>query len=152
MLIKFFSDWSRSNVAIVLISHGWNWLHGENYYLTAAYEPLLRDHLSYKATFSLSQGSWPLNTGLTVFYLCTLNIRKDLHGDSNMQLFWKQHVITKSGLNKTLYWEEFEDIKMLIRSRYIKKNVAMEITPIYSPHHHLKISENISLQRSMIHE
>jgi hypothetical protein len=34
----------------------------------------------------------------------TLNIRKDLHGDSNMQLFWKQHVITKSGLNKTLYW------------------------------------------------
>ena len=28
-------------------------------------EPLLRDHLSYKATFSLSQ-KWPLNTGLTV--------------------------------------------------------------------------------------
>ena len=28
-------------------------------------EPLLRDHLSYKATFSLSQ-RWPLNTGLTV--------------------------------------------------------------------------------------
>jgi hypothetical protein len=29
-------------------------------------EPLLRGHLSYKATFSLSQRSWPLNTGLTV--------------------------------------------------------------------------------------
>ena len=28
-------------------------------------EPLLRGHLSYKATFSLSQ-MWPLNTGLTV--------------------------------------------------------------------------------------
>ena len=33
-------------------------------------EPLLRGHLSYKATFSLSQ-RWPLNTGLTV-----LNILK----------------------------------------------------------------------------
>ena len=30
--------------------------------------PLLRDHLSYKATFSLSQ-RWPLNKGLTVFPL-----------------------------------------------------------------------------------
>ena len=30
-------------------------------------EPLLRDHLSYKATFSWSQRSWPLNTGLTVY-------------------------------------------------------------------------------------
>ena len=29
-------------------------------------EPLLRCHLSYKATFSLSQ-RWPLNTGLTVY-------------------------------------------------------------------------------------
>ena len=29
-------------------------------------EPLLRGHLSYKATFSLSQ-RWPLNTGLTVY-------------------------------------------------------------------------------------
>jgi hypothetical protein len=28
-------------------------------------EPLLRGHLSYKATISLSQ-RWPLNTGLTV--------------------------------------------------------------------------------------
>ena len=28
-------------------------------------EPLLRGHLSYKATFSLFQ-SWPLNAGLTV--------------------------------------------------------------------------------------
>ena len=28
--------------------------------------PLLRGHLSYKATFSLSQ-RWPLNTGLTIF-------------------------------------------------------------------------------------
>ena len=55
----------------------------------------------------------------------TLNIRKDLHGDSNMQL-----VFTKSAHNKTLYCEEFEDIKMLIRSRYIQKNVTMEITPI----------------------
>ena len=55
----------------------------------------------------------------------TLNIRKDLHGDSNMQL-----VFTKSAHNKTLYWEEFEDIKVLIRSRYIQKNVTMEITPI----------------------
>jgi hypothetical protein len=30
-------------------------------------EPLLRGHLSYKATLSLSQ-RWPLNTGLTVFW------------------------------------------------------------------------------------
>ena len=60
----------------------------------------------------------------------TLNIRKDLHGDSNMLLFKKRHVITKSGLNNTLYWEELEDIKMLIRSRYSRKNVTMEITPI----------------------
>jgi hypothetical protein len=60
----------------------------------------------------------------------TLNIRKDLHGDSNMQLFWKRHVITKSALNNTLYWEEFEDIKMLIRSRYSRNNFTMEITPI----------------------
>ena len=29
-------------------------------------EPLLIGHLSYKATFSLFQRSWPLNTGLTV--------------------------------------------------------------------------------------
>jgi hypothetical protein len=29
-------------------------------------EPLLRGHLSYKDTFSLSQ-RWPLNTGLTVY-------------------------------------------------------------------------------------
>jgi hypothetical protein len=29
------------------------------------YLPLLRGHLSYKATFSLSQ-RWPLNTGWTV--------------------------------------------------------------------------------------
>jgi hypothetical protein len=29
-------------------------------------EPPLRGHLSYKATYSLSQG-WPLNTGLTVY-------------------------------------------------------------------------------------
>ena len=29
-------------------------------------EPLLRGHLSYKATFMLSQ-RWPLNTGLTVY-------------------------------------------------------------------------------------
>ena len=37
-------------------------------------EPLLRGHLSYKATFSLSQ-RWPLNTGLTVqlhFHSCLL--------------------------------------------------------------------------------
>ena len=31
-------------------------------------EPLSRDHLSYKATFSLFQ-RWPLNTGLTVLVL-----------------------------------------------------------------------------------
>ena len=31
-------------------------------------EPLLRGHLSWKATFSLSQ-LWPLNTGLTVYVL-----------------------------------------------------------------------------------
>jgi hypothetical protein len=31
-------------------------------------EPLLRGHLSYKATFSLSL-KWPLNTGLTIYYL-----------------------------------------------------------------------------------
>ena len=30
-------------------------------------EPLLRGHLSYKTTFSLTQ-RWPLNTGLTAFY------------------------------------------------------------------------------------
>ena len=29
-------------------------------------EPLLRGHLSYKASFSVSQ-RWPLNTGLTIF-------------------------------------------------------------------------------------
>jgi len=32
-------------------------------------EPLLRGHLSYKATFSLYQRSWPLNTGLTVCWM-----------------------------------------------------------------------------------
>ena len=39
-------------------------------------EPLLRDHLSYKATFSLHQ-KWPLNTGLTVhiFNIEILQIR-----------------------------------------------------------------------------
>jgi hypothetical protein len=60
-------------------------------------------------------------------FVFTLNIRKDLHGDSNMLLFRKQHVITKSALSQIVYWEEFEDIKMLIRSRYITKNVTMEI-------------------------
>ena len=32
-------------------------------------EPLLRGHLSYTATFSLYQRSWPLNTGLTVCWM-----------------------------------------------------------------------------------
>ena len=35
-------------------------------------EPLLRGHLSYKATFMLSQ-RWPLNTGLTVYIYLTLS-------------------------------------------------------------------------------
>ena len=35
-------------------------------------EPLLRGHLSYKATFSLSQ-RWPLNTGLTVLIIAISN-------------------------------------------------------------------------------
>ena len=36
-------------------------------------EPILRGHLSYKATFSFSQW-WPLNTGLTVYSYCFIFI------------------------------------------------------------------------------
>ena len=46
-------------------------------------ELLLRGHLSYKVTFSLSQ-RWPLNTGLTVFTLY-LNSKKEVF---NMQEVW----------------------------------------------------------------
>ena len=46
-------------------------------------ELLLRGHLFYKATFSLSQ-RWPLNTGLTVFTLY-LNSKKEVF---NMQEVW----------------------------------------------------------------
>jgi len=51
-------------------------------------EPLLRGHLSYKATFSLSQ-RWPLNTGLT------LHLKRDIKhcNYNNLSLLSKSYVI-----------------------------------------------------------
>ena len=46
-------------------------------------EPLLRGHLSYKATFSLFQ-RWPLNTGLTIYLKYILNFNIQYVGFNNV--------------------------------------------------------------------
>ena len=45
-------------------------------------KPLLRGHLSYKATFTLFQ-RWPLNTGLTVYSYSLISIRKLTSGPTS---------------------------------------------------------------------
>jgi hypothetical protein len=59
-------------------------------------ELLLRSHLSYKVTFSLSQ-RWPLNTGLTVFTLY-LNSKKEVF-DMQEVISWTEIEIKNSRIN-----------------------------------------------------
>jgi hypothetical protein len=67
-------------------------------------EPLLRGHLSYKATFSLSQ-RWPLNTGTTVY----ININFYLHFKWN----WQRFIITSE-----LSWCEVNLVNKLLLCVY----------------------------------
>jgi hypothetical protein len=65
-------------------------------------QPLLRGHLSYKATFSLSQ-RWPLNTGSSIYVNSVLpGLDEDLHRrETNFCNNWraKCYIITNPGRN-----------------------------------------------------
>jgi hypothetical protein len=76
-----------SNQFVEIFSDGWQWQRQVTHKNTTVneirkrspfssvikhfiwIEPLLRGHLSYEATFSLPQRSWPLNTCLTIYII-----------------------------------------------------------------------------------
>ena len=85
-------------------------------------ESLLRGHLSYKATFSLSQ-RWPLNTGVTVYLLSLFVLRKWI-SQSNVILKTKPKIW--EAMRKPLWVKQTWDMRGNEKTIVSKTNLRYE--------------------------